>query len=173
MSSGLVQAVGLVPLPQALGSLCGATVGQPVERFRASTNRRDACLRADARHDVIGPPAPGCSGSPTSAESWGLYTRSRMRTSMSPTPRRWVDKPSMVEPGPAPPFPSKGTGLIALEPLSCGASSVTTGILLRRHGELVSPVVPSLMRSAGLGVPLDLLPPHFLVALRRFQEPLP
>ena len=53
------------------------------------------------------------------------------------------------------------------------ASSVTASLLLRGHGELVGPVIASLVRSAGLGVSLDLPPPHFLVALRGLQEPLP
>ena len=47
------------------------------------------------------------------------------------------------------------------------------GLFLRSYGELISPVIPGLVRARGLGVPLDLSPPHFLVTLRRFQEPLP
>ena len=53
------------------------------------------------------------------------------------------------------------------------ASSATTHLLLRGHGQLVGPVVPGLVRAPTLGVTLDLPPSHFLVALCRFQEPLP
>src|SRR5215213_10280451 len=53
------------------------------------------------------------------------------------------------------------------------ACSLTTGLLLRGHGELVGPVVPALVRPASLEVPLHLPPSHFQVAPCRFQEPLP
>src|SRR5215217_6178682 len=53
------------------------------------------------------------------------------------------------------------------------ACSLTTGLLLRGHGELVGPVVPALVRPATLGVPLHLPPSHLPVALGPFQEPLP
>src|SRR5215203_5749350 len=52
------------------------------------------------------------------------------------------------------------------------ASSLTTGLLLRGHSELVGPVVPALVRPARLGVPLHLPPSHLWVAPCRFQEPL-
>ena len=45
--------------------------------------------------------------------------------------------------------------------------------LLRGYGQLVGSVVPALVRTPGLGVSPDLPPSHFLVALGRFQEPLP
>ena len=48
------------------------------------------------------------------------------------------------------------------------ASSVILRLVLRGHGELIGPVVSSLVRACTLGVPLDLPPPHFLVALCRF-----
>jgi hypothetical protein len=53
------------------------------------------------------------------------------------------------------------------------ASWVAARLLLRGYGQLIGTVVAALVRSAGLGVPLDLPPQDFLVALRRFQEPLP
>src|SRR5215203_408437 len=53
------------------------------------------------------------------------------------------------------------------------ASSLTTGLLLRGHSELVGPVVPALVRPATLGVPLHLPPSHLWVAPYPFQEPLP
>src|SRR5215208_2511427 len=46
-------------------------------------------------------------------------------------------------------------------------------LLLGGHSELVGTVVPALVRALGLLVPLDLPPPHLLVALRRFQKSLP
>src|SRR5215213_4404188 len=52
------------------------------------------------------------------------------------------------------------------------ASSLTSSILLGGHGELVSPVVPALVRPATLGVPLHLPLSHLWVAPCRFQEPL-
>src|SRR5919112_2921561 len=56
---------------------------------------------------------------------------------------------------------------------SSAAFSAMVDLSLRAHGELVGPVVSALVRSDSLGVPLDLLPPHLLMALRRPEEPLP
>src|SRR5215203_5307778 len=53
------------------------------------------------------------------------------------------------------------------------ASSLTVGLFLGGHGELVGPVVAGLVWTPGLLVPLDLLPSYFPVAQRRLQEPLP
>src|SRR5829696_2384628 len=53
------------------------------------------------------------------------------------------------------------------------AFSATVDLFLRGHGELVGPVVSALVRSYSLGVPLDLLPPHLLMALRCSEEPFP
>ena len=53
------------------------------------------------------------------------------------------------------------------------ASPVTCGLLLRGHGQLVGPVVPTLVRALGPGVRLYLPPSHFPVTLCGFQEPLP
>src|SRR5918998_2012952 len=49
----------------------------------------------------------------------------------------------------------------------------TAGLLLREHGELVGPVVAGLVWSLRLLVPLDLPPPHFVVAPRGLQESRP
>src|SRR5215211_2625002 len=53
------------------------------------------------------------------------------------------------------------------------ACSLTTGLLLRGHSQLVGPVVPALVRPASLGVALHLPPSHLPVAPCRFQKPLP
>src|SRR5215217_6708215 len=53
------------------------------------------------------------------------------------------------------------------------ACSLTTGLLLRGHGELVGPVVPALVRPATLGVALHLPTSHLPVVPCPFQEPLP